>query len=205
MTGQRTNGLTIRQDAIERNFFRELQANVLTEDVLDYTIRAFTRRIREHQARVPNEVLEMQTRKQEVEQELIRLAAAIAHTGHSRFLLDAIAERERELDQLTYRLQTAARGAVEQHPGKIREFVTTRLADLFGLLNVDTNRARAELAKHTTEIRMLPEMGSDGKLQYVAEGEWNFFGGSDFVMVAGDCNAPNALKLPFRLPLAASC
>ena len=31
---------------------------------------------------------------------------------------------------------------------------------------------------------MIPEAGVDGKLQYVAEGEWDFFGGSDFVMVA---------------------
>jgi hypothetical protein len=33
---------------------------------------------------------------------------------------------------------------------------------------------------------MTPEAGADGKLQYVAEGEWNFFGGSDLVMVAGE-------------------
>ena len=183
--GACTNDLTIRQDAIERNFFSELQANVLTEDVIDYTIREFTRRIRERQARTPNEVIEMQARKLEIEQELARLAAAIAHTGHSRFLVDAIQERERELDHVAHRLQAATRVAVEQHPGNIREFVTTRLADLFALLQLDTARARAELAKHTTEIRMSPEAGSDGILHYVAEGEWNFLGGADFVMVAG--------------------
>ena len=79
----------------------------------------------------------------------------------------------------------AARGTVQQHPDNIREFVTTRLANLLGLLNVDTVRARAELAKHTTEIRMIPEASPDGKLKYVAEGEWNFFGGADFAVVAG--------------------
>jgi hypothetical protein len=45
--------------------------------------------------------------------------------------------------------------------------------------------ARAELAKHTTEIRMTPEVSTDGTLQYVADGEWNFFGGTDFAVVAG--------------------
>src|SRR4029077_10613381 len=103
---------------------------------------------------------------QEVEQELTRLTAAIARTDHSSFLLDAFAERERELHQITNGLQIAARGVVEQHPGNIHGFVTTRLADLMGLLNTDTARARAELAKHTTEIRMIPEAGVDGKLQY---------------------------------------
>ena len=183
--GACTNGLRIRQDAIERNFFRELQANVLTEDVIDYTIREFTRRIRERQAGVPNEIVGMQARKQEIEQELTRLTAAIAHTGHSSFLLEAIAEREGEFHQITHRLQGAARGGVEQHPGNIHEFVRTRLANLVGLLNTDTALARTELAKHTTEIRMTPEAGADGKLRYMAEGEWDFFGGSDFVMVAG--------------------
>jgi hypothetical protein len=77
--------------------------------------------------------------------------------------------------------------------------VTTRLADLLGLLNVDTARARAELAKHTTEIRMIPEAGAEGKLQYVAEGEWNFFGGTDFAVVAGDRNERKVITLPFRL------
>ena len=50
---------------------------------------------------------------------------------------------------------------------------------------MDTARARAELAKHTSVIRMTPEVDADGTLQYVAEGEWNFFGGTDFAVVAG--------------------
>ena len=32
---------------------------------------------------------------------------------------------------------------------------------------------------------MTPEVGTDGTLQYVAEGEWNFFGETDFAVVAG--------------------
>ncbi len=46
---------------------------------------------------------------------------------------------------------------------------------------------------------MIPETGADGKSQYVAEGEWNFFGGSDFVMVAGDRNERKVTTLPYRL------
>jgi uncharacterized protein (DUF1778 family) len=103
----------------------------------------------------------MQLRKQLVEQELMRLAAAIAESGHSRFVLDAMAERERELDQLAQRLQMLKQGNVELHPGSIRGFVKTRLSDLLGLLNTDTARAPAELARQTTEIRMIPEKGTD--------------------------------------------
>jgi hypothetical protein len=61
------------------------------------------------------------------------------------------------------------------------------LSDLTGLLNVDASRARAELAKHTSEILMIPELASNGKRYYVAAGGWNLFGGGYFRMVAGAC------------------
>ena len=32
---------------------------------------------------------------------------------------------------------------------------------------------------------MSPEAGAGGELHYAAEGNWDFFGGADFVMVAG--------------------
>jgi hypothetical protein len=53
------------------------------------------------------------------------------------------------------------------------------LSDLLGLLNVNTPRAQAELAKHTAVIRMIPEKGPDGRLYYVAEGGWDLLGTSD--------------------------
>ena len=69
-----------------------------------------------------------------------RLAVAIAHRsftsppgGHPR----ARGRTRSECAQ-----DRAARGAVEEHPGNIHKFVTTRLADLLGMLNVDTTRAR---------------------------------------------------------------
>jgi site-specific DNA recombinase len=189
------NALTIRQDVIERNFFAELQRTVLTDDILDYTIAEVTRQIRAGRKHSPDAVAGMQLRKQLVEQELMRLAAAIAESGHSRFVLDAMAEREREVDQLTQRLQMLKQGNVEQHPGSIREFVKTRLSDLLGLLNTDTARARAELAKHTTAIRMIPERSKDGQLLYVAEGGWNVMGGTHFGVVAGDGFEPPTFGL----------
>jgi hypothetical protein len=180
---------------IERNFFDELQRTILDDNVLDYTIAEFARRIREREHQFSDEVSRMQDRKQEIEQQLARLAASIADTGHSRFVVEAMAERERELDQLTQSLQTNPRGDVEQHVGNIREFVTTRLSDLVGLLSVNPSRARAELAKHTTEIRMIPEKGSDGRLYYVAEGGWDPLVPSDFGMVAGDGFEPPTFGL----------
>jgi hypothetical protein len=141
-------------------FFGELQRTVLTDEVLDYTIREVTWQLRARQKDSVDDIGAMQLRKRAIEQELTRLAAAIAESDHSRFVLDAMAVRERELDQLAERLRVATRGNVERHPGSIRDFVKTRLSDLLGLLHTDTVRARAELAKHTAEIRMVPEMAN---------------------------------------------
>ena len=47
---------------------------------------------------------------------------------------------------------------------------------LLALLRSDAVRARVELAKYTTEIRMIPER-EGGNLQYVGEESWNLFGG----------------------------
>ena len=74
-----------------------------------------------------------------------------------------MAERQHELDQITRELKAASSAGVEQHPGNIREFVTRRLADLLGLLKVDTFRARAELLKHTQEVKMIPQKDEDGR------------------------------------------
>jgi hypothetical protein len=59
--------------------------------------------------------------------------------------------------------------------GRIRQFVTGQLGDIRQLLKVDVQKAKAELEKHVTGIRMIPQVeGKKG--HYVAEGEWNLLG-----------------------------
>jgi hypothetical protein len=60
--------------------------------------------------------------------------------------------------------------------GHIRQFVTRQLADIRQLLKVDVQKAKAELEKHVTSIRMVPQVeGKKG--HYIAEGEWDLLGG----------------------------
>jgi hypothetical protein len=54
----------------------------------------------------------------------------------------------------------------------LRVRIAKELANLPALLNADPSRAKAELLKHTGEIRMLPSE-IEGKRFYVAEGQWN--------------------------------
>lgn len=175
--GACSNGLTIRQDVIERNLFAGLQREVMTEDVIDYTTAEVSRRMRDREANASTREGVMQGRKRELEHELRRLAEAIAATGHNTTLLQLMGERQRELDRITEEIAAVRRPAVELHPAGIREFVKRRLADLRALLNADVSRARAELLKHTREIRMVPEKNVDGRFHYIATGGWDLLGG----------------------------
>jgi hypothetical protein len=68
----------------------------------------------------------------------------------------------------------------------------------------DVRKAKAELQKHVTEIRMVPQLeGKKG--HYIAEGEWNLLGGYGegagnptgvhFRMVAGEGFEPSTFGL----------
>jgi hypothetical protein len=50
-----------------------------------------------------------------------------------------------------------------------------QIKSLRKVLSVDVARARAELSKHVTAIRMTPS-GEGREAHYVAEGEWDLLG-----------------------------
>jgi hypothetical protein len=62
-----------------------------------------------------------------LEAELGRLVAGMAETGHSRFMVSAIAERERELAAINHEISGTADGSVNSQIKDIRQFVETRL------------------------------------------------------------------------------
>lgn len=175
--GACTNALTIRQDVLERNFFAGLQREVLTDAVIEYAAAEVSRQLRDREAERSSHSAQVQTRKRDVEQELRRLGEAVATTGHNATLLQLIAERQNELDRLTAAIAPPS-VKVMFHPAGMREFVRRQVADLVGLLNADIPRARAELLKHTREIRMIPEKGANGRSYYVAAGGWDLLGGN---------------------------
>jgi hypothetical protein len=85
----------------------------------------------------------------------------------------------------------------------LRRFVLERLFDVRQLLAADIEGARAELARHVREIRLVTKV-EQRKAHYVATGEWSLLSpamGERVRLVAGDCNVPNALSVPFRIEL----
>jgi hypothetical protein len=132
----------------------------------------------------------------------------------SAFLVEAIHEREQQLRDITDQLLAGGTDSVDAHLSGIRTFVTQRLGDLRTLRSGDPVSARKELLKHVSEIRMVPQAGDGNERpHYVAEGSGDLLGGEkekfagvasrQIRVVAGACNAPNLLSIPFSRPLVA--
>ncbi len=144
--------------------------------MVNYAVEEFGRQLKTSLANLSGELAGMRERKRQLESEVHRLTKAVAEGGHSKFLLEAISERERELQGITERLLSTGAGSVDAQVSEIQQFVTERLANLRTLLYGNVELARAEFAKHVTEIRMIPHRTEQNGF-YVAEGEWNLLGG----------------------------
>jgi site-specific DNA recombinase len=181
--GACSNGLRVRQECLERQLLSDLQKAVLRPEVIDYALQEFERQLGAARTHASQDRERMQRKKRELEEQLQRLTAAVAASGHSSFLLQAIAEREQELAELE---QTAA-ACDRVGPGtdEMRRFALEHLSALPELLSRDVSRARAELARHVTQITLTP---ADGNRHYACQGEWNLLElpkEGDVRMVAG--------------------
>ena len=152
-----------------------LQDAVLQPQATEYAVQEFTRQLREATGTLSHEVDRATTRKSQLEIELNRLIDAVASVAQSTFLMDAIQHKEQELKVLDERLSTARDFLPPVQPTEIVGFVTDKRTALSSLLNSDVTQARAELVRHVTEIRLIPQETSNGG-DYVAVGNWNLLG-----------------------------
>ena len=173
--GTCANGVQIRKDWLEEKLLAGLQHAVLQPEAVKYAVEEFCRRLKEAEGDLSREMERAIEQKRKLQAELSRLVTAVADTGHSTFLIEAIEEREQQLRNIDERLNACGPGLQQVQPADVTDFVKNRLAALCDLLNSDVTQARAELLRHVSEIRLVPrqtETGSD----YVAEGEWNLLG-----------------------------
>jgi hypothetical protein len=84
-------------------------------------------------------------------------------------LLHAIADRERELSEIEAALRPED-NAFGKSSEELKKFALERFSSLPDLLSCDVPRARAELAKHVTEITMHPAE-QNGRRHYTAQGD----------------------------------
>jgi site-specific DNA recombinase len=185
--GACTNGLRIRQAELESQLLSELQKALLQPAVIGHVLDQFKRQLDAAQVDLSQGRDRTAERRKELDEELARLTAAVAVSGHSATLLAAISDRERELDEIETSLRHRSR-AFGTSSEELQEFAQMRLSSLPDLLSCDVPRARTELAKHVTQITMHPAE-QNGDRHYTCQGEWNLLGNfncpGDVRMVAG--------------------
>jgi hypothetical protein len=112
----------------------------------------------------------MERRKRELGKELKNLTRALAGGQLSPTIMAAIAEREREITEITERVVSSNENSIKTRVEVMTATANAKLKDLRGLLGGDTTVARAAMLKHVEKI----EMEASGEV-YVAKGNWNFF------------------------------
>jgi DNA repair exonuclease SbcCD ATPase subunit len=178
-----------------------LQRAVLQPDTLDYAIEEFQRQLTAALGNVSNQLATLKGRREEIKGELRNLADVAARAGYSPTLIEAISEREQELDRITQSLFAAEPHSVSTEIERIREYVSKRLSTIVQLSHGEVEEAKAALGENVAEIRMVPQ-GEGRKGHYVAEGEWNLLGGYQqdsrekrVRMVAGEGFEPSTFGL----------
>jgi hypothetical protein len=165
------NSLHIRQDNLEREVLEGLQREMLSEDVVRYALTQFKQQLHERLEGTTSHLAVLRTERERLKEEISNLAGVIAMGRHSPALLAELEKRERRLGEISEELLASDGRGIDARLCEIEDFALSRLNDLSGLLAGEIPRAKAELAKHCTDITLTPE----GKT-YRLDGEWDLLG-----------------------------
>ncbi|MGC1655261.1 MAG: recombinase family protein, partial [Candidatus Acidiferrales bacterium] len=168
-----SNRVRVRRDVLESELLAGLQAKILREDIVNYVLDLFESELLRELANIGGEMDTMRKRKATLQAEVANLAKVVASGLHSPTVIDAIAEREREISEIGERLLSSSPDSIRSRVKSLRASALLRVRDLRECLNGDPAAARAYLTKHVEKIVMAPDDG-----RYVASGNWNLLGES---------------------------
>jgi hypothetical protein len=166
-----SNNIYIRSDELESTLLANLKNDLLHPKVVALAIEEFGKALRTNLASLSGEIAEIHHRKEKLEGEIRHFINAIAESGHSSFLLNAIAVRESEMRDITDRLMSSSAESVEARINDIREHVEQEIAGLSDLLRSNPPVAKQELRRHLSAITMHPVKDSSRGWYYEAEGK----------------------------------
>ena len=165
------NTARIRRDDLEAAMLSGLQEKILREEVVDYVMEKLEAGLLKELENMGSEMSRIEKRKCELEGELANLTRVIASGQLSPTILTAIAEREREIAEITERVISSNEDSIKTRIASMRTIAKAKLKNLCGLLSGDVIVARAALLRRVEKI----EMEANGE-DYVAKGNWNFLG-----------------------------
>jgi len=170
-----SNSLYIRQDELEGRLLGKLRAELLQPESIEFAIEVFGRQLRSSLANVSNELGEMRSRKEKLEKEIRNFTQAIAENGHSKYILEEIAVREKEISGITDRLLSSAPDSIQTRIDEVRRLVEDGIQNLQCLFSEQSPAAKQELHRHLGVVRMYPSLDGEG-WYYIAEGTWDLLG-----------------------------
>jgi hypothetical protein len=171
--GTCTNRLTIRQDRLETQLLRALEAKIADSDLIEHTIVVFHRqldaRLRELQSNA-GVIEELRRERQEQRAQADRVADAIAAAGHSAILLARLETIEAQITSIDERIAATQPVDLSATIGSVRTFVTRSLGNLREILCADAANAKPALAKLLGPLTLTPRETNDGPVYDVTGG-----------------------------------
>jgi len=117
-------------DELEKSLLKGLAEAVLRVEVIDYAVARMKEALRKGHEKLNAALERMRQRKQQLEVKLARLVNAIAEGQSSKSIMEAISERERELQAITNRLLEPGPGSLQATLDELRYFAISRLAKI---------------------------------------------------------------------------
>ncbi len=169
---------------MEERLLSRLRSELLEPDSINRAIDQFGSQLRSSLAGLSNDITEMRSRKEKLEHEIRNFTSAIADSGHSKYILEEIAAREREISAITDRLLSVAPDSIQTKIEEIAGFVSSGIEKLSEALNENSPLAKQELHSHLNAIRMFPTEDGE-RWYYIAEGTWDLLGTDPYAPIYG--------------------
>lgn len=170
------NNLYISRDEVEAMLLTNLKNDLLSPEAIAEAVEGFGKQLRSDLASISGEIAAMRSRREKLEGEIRNLTKAIAESGHSKFILDEIAVREREIGAITDRLLSSSAESIEGKISQMRSYVERKIQNLTTLFNAQSPAAKQLLQQHLKAVTMHPVKDNSRGWYYEAEGTWNLLG-----------------------------
>ena len=179
-----SNGLTIRQDRLEKQLLAALEARILNSQLIEYTLQRFHDELQKRLTEIQRQATgldEFRRQRSELQLKAERLTTAIADSGHSPALLSKLAEIERQIAEVNRREEAARPVNLSAAVGEVREFVYSQVMQLRGLFQQDATGSKAVLARHIGQLVLTPKPNPTGPI-YEVTGGFDLLAGNTDVM-----------------------
>ena len=146
--------------------------------MVDYTVELFEKELNRRLAELQENSVKhsvtakrLEEQRQQLREEVSRLADAIAAAGHSPALLARLVDTEKQIAELEAQIQSLAPLNIRASVSELRAYVARALPNLCSLLRENVHLAKAEMVKHLHELVLSPKQTQEGPV-YEVKGDW---------------------------------